>query len=292
MIPRDAPHGALALRAIARDEARYVLEWVAFHLLAGVQQIRVYDNESVDGTGLLLAGLADHYPVEVVYWPSIEGHSPRTTDLMDGYAALRDRFGFVAHIDLDEFLFAQSGRSLAAWLAAIADDVAAVGVNQLVFGASGERGFRPDLVIARFQRHMAIDAAEHGFVRSIVRPERVLRPRARLAALNGGRFVHIDDSDLVDTGAPPGRAPRIVLGDVRLHHYTLKSAEEIAAKSLRGGVSAATRALRQRRYAPGYFSALDARANAEADDTLHPRFAPVRELVAEMAGRIAPRVGR
>jgi len=109
-MPPERPGDTLAICAIAKNESRYLLEWVACHLLAGVDHIRVYDNESTDGTGLMLAALAEHYPVEPVYWPTIEGASPHFSALKDGFAHLAGRYAFVAAIDLDEFLSREADR--------------------------------------------------------------------------------------------------------------------------------------------------------------------------------------
>ncbi len=36
----------LSVVCIAKDEARYIKEWVDFHLLIGIDRIYVYDNDS------------------------------------------------------------------------------------------------------------------------------------------------------------------------------------------------------------------------------------------------------
>ncbi|WP_374449023.1 glycosyltransferase family 2 protein, partial [Stella sp.] len=291
-MPLSGSSASLAICAIAKNEASYLLEWVAAHFLAGVEHIRVYDNESTDGTGVLLSALARHYPVEPVHWPTIEGRSPHHSALADGYAQLRGRFAFVAAIDLDEFLFAASGASLADWFGRLDPTVGAVGVNQLVFGSSGEREFRPDLVISRFTRRKPDGDPEHHFVKSIVRPELVAKALAHRAEIIAGRYVHCDGSELAATGDHPGRADRIVIDDVRLHHYILKSAEEFEAKRGRGDAAAPTIAQRFRRYGPRFFATRDETANRQIDETLAARADRVQELVMEMAGRIAGRVGR
>ncbi|BBK36537.1 hypothetical protein STAQ_16150 [Allostella sp. ATCC 35155] len=288
----DSRSGTLAICTIARDEARYVLEWVAFHLLAGVEHFCIYDNESVDGTGQILSALGRYYPVEVTYWPSIEGRSPHYSALEDGYAKLRGRFSFVATMDLDEFLFSAGNRPLAQWLRGLDPDVSAVGINQLVFGSSGERRYRPDLVVSRFTHRKPLDSQEHHFVKSIVRPERIVRVHAHIPGVEGGRYVHADLSDLVEMEAPHGRASQIVASDIRLHHYMLKSAEEFDAKRQRGGGTSPFQEQRSRRYGADFFSVRDGAASTCMDDTLAARSAPVRELMAEMAGRIAEHVGR
>lgn len=40
----------VALVATAKDEGPFVLEWVAYHRLAGFDPIIIYQNDSTDGT--------------------------------------------------------------------------------------------------------------------------------------------------------------------------------------------------------------------------------------------------
>lgn len=290
-MPPSEAAGTLAICAIAKNEARYLLEWIAFHLLAGVEHIRVYDNESIDGTGQYLARLARHYPVEPVYWPTIDGRSPHYSAVEHGLRALRGRFAFVAKIDLDEFLFTTDGSGLAAWLQRLPADVGAIGVNQSIFGSSGHADFQPDLVISRFTRRKPDADSEHRFIKSIARPERVRRTFIHSVELAEGRYVHVDGSDLIQAGEWHGQAERIVAGDVRLHHYILKSLGEFEAKRQRGGATGRTLAQRLDRYHPNFFSDRDAGANHCSDTSLADWAPRVRAAVTEMAGRIGDHVG-
>jgi glycosyltransferase involved in cell wall biosynthesis len=59
----------LAICAIAKNEALYVEEWMAFHFLQGVIEILIFDNESTDGTREILTRIARHVSVSVLDWP-------------------------------------------------------------------------------------------------------------------------------------------------------------------------------------------------------------------------------
>eukprot|EP01031_Cornospumella_fuschlensis_P051938 gene51938-63505_t len=50
--------------ACMRDEALFVVEWVAHHLAAGFDRIIVYTNACSDGTDRLLDAMAGFLPVE------------------------------------------------------------------------------------------------------------------------------------------------------------------------------------------------------------------------------------
>jgi len=53
--PQPATFGVIA---VARNEAPYLLEWIAHYRVLGFEQITIYDNESNDGTSRILAPLA------------------------------------------------------------------------------------------------------------------------------------------------------------------------------------------------------------------------------------------
>lgn len=289
--PVSSAHRTLAICTIVKDEARYLLEWIAFHLLAGVEHFRIYDNGSTDGTTALLAALArQNYPIEIVPWPTREGQSPQLTALRDGFVSLAGRYAFVAAIDVDEFLFRPDRSPLPQWLRTLPPSVSAIGINQFIFGSSGEAAHRPDLVIARFTRRIPDDDAEVQFVKTIARPERVERPWAHTVDLTGGEHVHVDGSPLTETPGPRGRTERSVLGDVRLHHYILKSAGEFEVKRRKGQVVAAREADRHLRYHSRFFTVRDERA-VETDETLVAWCTEVRTKVAELAGKVAATTG-
>lgn len=50
--------------ACMRDEALFVVEWVAHHLAAGFDRIIVYTNDCSDGTDKLLEAMSRFMPVE------------------------------------------------------------------------------------------------------------------------------------------------------------------------------------------------------------------------------------
>ena len=65
------PH-FLSIAAILRNESAYILEWLAFHLVVGVEYFYLYDNESEDG---LKEFLDPYIKEEIVYyakWPPRE----------------------------------------------------------------------------------------------------------------------------------------------------------------------------------------------------------------------------
>lgn len=134
---------SFAVAAIAKNEADYVGEWVAYHLLAGAASIRVYDNGSTDGTVDTLRRLGRNAPVEVVEWPTRNGdfNGTQKAAYQDAAERCRGAVDFVALIDVDEFLCADRALDVPGALDGFGPGVGAVACQQVLFGSSGaERG--------------------------------------------------------------------------------------------------------------------------------------------------------
>ena len=63
--PHQSPHGRVTAVSMMKDEAPYLIEWVAHHLAVGFTDILVYTNDCTDGTDDMLIrleelGLAHH----------------------------------------------------------------------------------------------------------------------------------------------------------------------------------------------------------------------------------------
>src|SRR5208283_5168867 len=95
----------LAICAVAKNEAVYLPEWIAFHSLQGVSDFLIFDNQSTDNTKEVLAQIARHVPVSVVDWPGDNYYKMQMDAYREGAERLIGRVDWVAFIDIDEFLF-------------------------------------------------------------------------------------------------------------------------------------------------------------------------------------------
>jgi Glycosyltransferase family 92 len=59
----------VSICAIVRNEARYILEWIAFHKAIGIDHFYIYDNQSTDGTTDILLRLQAAGLVTRISWP-------------------------------------------------------------------------------------------------------------------------------------------------------------------------------------------------------------------------------
>jgi hypothetical protein len=227
--------GYLAVVAIARNEAPYLKEWLAFQRLVGVEHVYLYDNASEDETAAVLAPHADF--VTYIPWGNfVAGPSVQSLAFAHALCTFGARWRWVAVIDIDEFLFPAQGDSLAAVLRDY-EDLPAVSVPWHVFTHSG-RMRRPDgLVIESYTERAAFPPEDRALFKwkSIVNP-------ARVVAVDGPHLFVFDEGTEIggyDEDRNPILRANERIWDVsarrfRLNHYFTKSEEEFETKLERG----------------------------------------------------------
>jgi hypothetical protein len=138
---------------------------------------------------------------------------------------------FVAFIDIDEFLYNQSGSTVAEYLSEIPADISAIAVNQRIFGSSGLISYEPGFVTEKFHFSTKDDHFENRWFKTIARPERVQKfDSAHTVILRSGSYVLNDGLPVVQMGKYLGESASIGKGTLVLHHYMLKSLEEFKKK--------------------------------------------------------------
>src|SRR6516165_1286998 len=139
--PEPPPWGKLAGFAIFKDEAPYLLEWIAFHKMVGVDLFVLYDNGSTDGGPDLIRRSNFARNVTLIEWPDRPGQMSAYRHFHANHA--KD-FTWAAFIDLDEFIMPVSGSSIRDILVRkVYNNYADILLNWLIFGPSGHTA-RPD----------------------------------------------------------------------------------------------------------------------------------------------------
>jgi Glycosyl transferase family 2 len=226
----------IALCAIVRNEVRSILEWLAHYKALGFDEFRIYDNDSQDGTEVILRALHEAGEVILRDWPQSVGPWPQRRAYR--HAWKWSQADWLACFDADEFLVLRQDPDIAAFLARFSPDVAAVAVNWVVFGSDGQARYHPQPVTERFG-----DALPEGSDWN-----RVVKSVGRRRLLNGtgigihrvdpgaGRYVSASGAEVDFDG--PMRTQAAETGIAALHHYMVKSLEEFEEKLQRGNANA------------------------------------------------------
>lgn len=159
--------GPVAVCAIFRNEAPFLLEWIAYHSLIGVDHFVLYDNASNDGGAALIRASRFAGQVTLIDWRDVPGQITAYRDFRIHHAR---RFEWVAFIDLDEFILPLAADSLPDVLdAPLYAGFSAVQASWLVFGPSGHERRPSGLVIDRYTHRVEYAHQMNGHVKSIVR---------------------------------------------------------------------------------------------------------------------------
>jgi hypothetical protein len=247
----------ISICTVIRNEGRYLLEWIAYHRAIGIRDIFIYDNESSDHTPQLLSKLQKKGYLRYMRWETPPDRSPQLSAFEHYIRVNQSDCGFVALIDLDEFIMLpECCRNINEYFMKqdlFREQIGAIAVNQRVFGSSGEINYRPEYVIERFHMTADRDYVENCWFKSFSRPSLVSGvPNPHYVRLKAGSYVNAIGEDLDADLIATGKVSAICDG-LRINHYIIKSLEEFRAKQQRGGGAGATAEVRFRRYTDGFF---------------------------------------
>jgi hypothetical protein len=220
--PANAQPRGVAVCLRFRDEARYLNEWITYHLAAGVRHIYLYNNFSEDDYGTALAPHIEAGRVTLIDWPFTPA-SPSAEE--DCIVRAIGRYEWVGFLDADEFVVIGDGRSIPDYLNDFAD-MPGVALHWHYFGSNGHRTRPPNGVIQAYIRRQS---APNRHVKCFVRPERVTQNR------NSHSWFFRNARWAVDENRNP------VLGSISaptatyawINHYYCKSLEDFLEKAQR-----------------------------------------------------------
>jgi hypothetical protein len=252
------PGPRLAVGAIVRDEGPYLLEWIAFHRVLGVEAFFIADNASTDGGTALLAALAATGVVRHLPFPDRPDRRPQLPAYAEILRRHRGDADWIAFLDADEFLLPAPGagtlRQVVASLAA-RSEVGAIAVNWALYGSSGHRHADEGLVIERFTRRAARFRFPNRHFKSIVRSAAAVGvgPNPHVfELLPPFRTVHCDGGELSAHAGLRGLSADVPWRPLRINHYVVKSREEFMTRKRPRG-----RATTTGQRSPGFFDSHD-----------------------------------
>ena len=186
-----------------RNEAPFLLEWVAHHRAMGFDGVLIFTGHSVDGTDEMAArldalGHVHHVPLDLK-----PGRDPMRYGLRELLPRLQElQADWALPVDIDEFLMVHAGAGTVADLVEVSGQADAISVCRKPFGSSGRRGL-PDVEM------------RSGFTRSFAKQDKVkmvgrglktlFRPKAVDKAATHRPYFKGEPADVrwVDGGAEP-----------------------------------------------------------------------------------------
>ncbi len=141
-----------AVVACMRNEAIFLLEWLAYQLVVGFDTVAVVTNDCTDGTDTLLDEIAAHDPRIMHIRNDIQpGEAPQIAGMRNVFQD--DRLmavDYLLHCDSDEFLHVDTGDKKVDDLISAAGPADCIALAWRPFGDSGITRWEGGSVIARF----------------------------------------------------------------------------------------------------------------------------------------------
>ncbi|MBI6923832.1 glycosyltransferase family 2 protein [Pseudomonas putida] len=236
----------LAIGAIVKNEFPYLLEWIAYHKLQGVSKFYIADNNSSDNTSELLLALHDLGEICVIPFPMVGDNPSQLRAYSMMLQKYHDEYDWIAFIDADEFI-SQTDSSVifSEYLSSIPEDVGALALNWAIYGSAGEKKFKDELTINRFNKRAEQDFHINNHFKSVVSSRACfsapLNPH-RFHLSDEFRFVHTDMSDVARHDTLGIKVSKSVIWDkFRLNHYNIRSSEEFFDRKATRGLADSVR---------------------------------------------------
>lgn len=281
-----SPHGTVTAVSMMKDEAPYLLEWIAHHLALGFTDILVYTNDCTDGTDDMLIrleelGLAHHRRNDIP-----EGRKPQPSALK--YAQqdpIVQNSDWILVFDADEFLCIKSGDGTVDSLISDAGDANGIVITWRIYGSGHVEDWSRDPVVEQYL-HAAPQSWNKGWgVKTLFKfdPEYwnlgIHRPKIKNKHLKTNfpdtiKWVNGSLQPMEDYFKFRGwRSIRrtVGYGCAQMNHYAIKSVDAYAMRRVRGNVN-----LKKDKYNADYWALQD---RNEVEDPCATRHAEKRGVI-------------
>ncbi|MBY6005795.1 glycosyltransferase family 2 protein [Salipiger bermudensis] len=231
-----------------KNEAPYIVEWVAYHRAVGFDDFLIYSNGCEDGTSELLERLQAMGVLQHRNNDDWKGKSPQqhALDLSLKEPVLREA-DWIAHIDVDEFVNIRCGNGTLSDLFERVPDASNIAMTWRLFGYNGVRRLEDRLVIEQFDtcapKYCPKPHTVWGFktlFRNIGAYGKISchRPNKLAEGFEDKvKWVNGSGADMTQEALRNGwRNSKKTIGYdlVQLNHYALRSAESFLIKRQRG----------------------------------------------------------
>lgn len=248
--PRTLPDGSsgAVILGCMKNEAPYIIEWVAYHRAIGVDNFLIYTNGCEDGTSEILDRLQHMGVLQHRLNDDWQGNSPQQWALDRALEEpVVQTADWLIHIDVDEFINIRCGNGTLPDLFAEVPDATNIAMTWRLFGHNGITELRDQFVIDQFDacapkycpkphtvwgfKSMFKNTGAYGKI-SCHRPNKLDADKA-----SSVKWVNGSGQDMTEEAIRNGwRNSKKSIGYdlVQLNHYALRSAESFLIKRQRG----------------------------------------------------------
>lgn len=239
----------IGIGAIFRDEYDYIVEWLAWHKMAGFSSFYIADNASSDGTLALLEALEQTGHIKLIYQPTVKtGAQLKAYERITQLAI--NEADAILFIDADEFLCHESlqNEREARHLEDLLNkkDVGAIGITWRVFGSSGHESYDDRPVVERFTKYANNNKPQSRLIKTISKLNLIKNIDVHFARIHDN-YIYIDPAgneikDFIqhNNGAfedtpVSGLRKTSCKSPLMINHYVIKSKQEFIEKKIKRG---------------------------------------------------------
>lgn len=249
-LPRAQPNGSTGnvIVGCMKNEAPYILEWVAYHRAVGFDNFLIYTNDCTDGTDHLLSRLQELGILQHRNNDNWRGKSPQQHALNQSLKEpLIRNAAWIAHIDVDEYINIRCGNGTLEDLFAEAPEATNVAMTWRLFGHNGVTNLKPGFVVEQFDacapKYCPKPHTVWGYktlFKNIGAYQKISchRPnKLQDTSRDDVKWINGSGRDMTEDARDNGwRNSRGSIGYdlVQLNHYALRSAESFLIKRQRG----------------------------------------------------------
>lgn len=167
----------LSIAAIFQDEEPYLIEWIEFHRMIGVEHFWLYNDSKNDQAQEILRPFIEAGVVELFDWPKPQNLPNKVNQLKaykDALSRATGKTEWLALIDLDEYLLPLANKTITECLREHFSRASGIYINWHNFGTSGLYIPEGEPILFQLTSCAPEYHPRNTVGKSIVRPERVL----------------------------------------------------------------------------------------------------------------------
>ena len=237
----------VTLVAFAKNEGRFLLEWIAYHRLVGVRDFLIYTNDCEDTSPMLLDRLQEMGVVTHVPNPIAPGERPQNKALGRALVhPLVQSANYVLQIDVDEFLCVKAGDGMVTDLIATAPNADVICIQMRFFGDCGLDRLTDGLIIEQLTTASEEDDHLNAIVKSLAKNTNKFSkvtanhmPGFSREAMPRPRVFNCGGQEIAPTSYGDDRFRRVPdafrsMAYAQLNHYAVRTFADYCAKRHRG----------------------------------------------------------